>query len=324
MFKSFLRDDRGGAVTIDWLVILGGLTAAGALMVEVSTDALSEHSSNVRGELQDPYFETSWFDSLPAGRGGGAGVAGVTPVSGTPARGNNGHGNDADGCDSSNPGNSPNCRDDTTDDDGVPGGSGGAQAHETHDTAPEDEADPAQEEVAEETPAEEPPRGGGGAGTPPTSVVQAARAPHEEGCPSTAFVSNLHARTGGDLSRNGLRVEGITVERPQAKLQDCDGLPNWGRFHADATITLDLTGMERLEGFRLEVTASCSRNLLLLVRDGQGNHHWTDKGGDQSNMPAITFEAGQMGNLNGRVHVWVGVSGRNTCDDATLTMTETG
>jgi hypothetical protein len=63
MFKTFLSNEDG-LVTIDWVVILAGLTALGIVMVDHLGDALSEHSQNMRGELQDPHFDTTWFDHV--------------------------------------------------------------------------------------------------------------------------------------------------------------------------------------------------------------------------------------------------------------------
>jgi hypothetical protein len=124
--RAFAASDDGGVATIDWLVILAGLTATGIVVVEVSTDTMTTHSANIQRELQGNTFETAWADSLPVGPSG-AGMPDVTQVIYTEeepgnGNGNNGHGNDADGNDDSNPGAS-NDPDDTTDDDGAPGGS---------------------------------------------------------------------------------------------------------------------------------------------------------------------------------------------------------
>lgn len=123
--RDFITDESGAVATIDWLVILGGLTASGLALVEVTTNALSEQSETVRGELQDHHFETSWIDNLPVGPSG-QGIPGVEDIaiaSDDAGNGNNGHGNDSDGNDDSNPGAS-NDSNDHTDDDGSAGGSG--------------------------------------------------------------------------------------------------------------------------------------------------------------------------------------------------------
>ncbi|MDG4649788.1 hypothetical protein P6F26_15190 [Roseibacterium sp. SDUM158017] len=119
--KEFFEDESGAAVTIDWLVLLGGLTATGLMVVEVSTGALGGHSQTIRGELQDNHFETAWIDYLPVGASGQT-PPDVSDTSNRPARGNNGHGNNYDSCDSSNPGRSPNCVEDPDYDDEMPRG----------------------------------------------------------------------------------------------------------------------------------------------------------------------------------------------------------
>ena len=107
--RAFLRGEAGGVATIDWLVLLGGLTLAATITLEITTGALTGHSRGLRDEVQDDTFrQTEWTEAIPV-------------QVDRSWRGNNGHGNDADGCDASNPGNSPNCVGDTTDDDGLPG-----------------------------------------------------------------------------------------------------------------------------------------------------------------------------------------------------------
>lgn len=82
--QDFFLNDKGGAPTIDWLVILGGLTASGVALVEITGDTLSEQSTVVRGELQDNVFETAWVDSLPVGPSG-QGMPGILEATNTSA-----------------------------------------------------------------------------------------------------------------------------------------------------------------------------------------------------------------------------------------------
>jgi len=63
MFTQFLLNEDG-LVTVDWVVILAALTALGLYMTDQLGDTLSEHSQTMRGELQDPHFDTSWFDHV--------------------------------------------------------------------------------------------------------------------------------------------------------------------------------------------------------------------------------------------------------------------
>ncbi|MDG4649787.1 hypothetical protein P6F26_15185 [Roseibacterium sp. SDUM158017] len=62
-FSTFLRSEAGVA-TVDWTVLLAALTGAGIALSAILTDSLSWHTGAVRGELQDPHFETDWFDNV--------------------------------------------------------------------------------------------------------------------------------------------------------------------------------------------------------------------------------------------------------------------
>jgi hypothetical protein len=61
--KAFLSSEAG-VVTVDWTVLLAALTGAGVALVSLTTDSLSVHSQAVRGELQDPHFDTQWLDNV--------------------------------------------------------------------------------------------------------------------------------------------------------------------------------------------------------------------------------------------------------------------
>ncbi len=69
-FSEFLQNESGLA-TIDWTVLLAALTGAGVAMSALLSDALGYRSDLVRGELQDPHFETDWVDdfSVPQSSG---------------------------------------------------------------------------------------------------------------------------------------------------------------------------------------------------------------------------------------------------------------
>jgi hypothetical protein len=54
-----------GVATVDWIVLLAGLTALGVWMwANLGDGTLREHSYAMRGELQDPHFQTDWFDHV--------------------------------------------------------------------------------------------------------------------------------------------------------------------------------------------------------------------------------------------------------------------
>lgn len=62
-FEAFIRNESG-IVTVDWTVILAALTGMGIALTAILTDSLSVHSDSMRGELQDPHFDTQWFDNV--------------------------------------------------------------------------------------------------------------------------------------------------------------------------------------------------------------------------------------------------------------------
>jgi hypothetical protein len=62
-FIVFLRSEAG-VVTIDWTVLLAALTGAGLALMSITMGTLSNHSQSVRGELQDPHFNTDWVDNI--------------------------------------------------------------------------------------------------------------------------------------------------------------------------------------------------------------------------------------------------------------------
>jgi len=56
--------DESGVVTIDWTVIGAALVAMGFALTAIVSNTLGDYSGNVRGELQDPHFNTDWFDNV--------------------------------------------------------------------------------------------------------------------------------------------------------------------------------------------------------------------------------------------------------------------
>jgi hypothetical protein len=59
---DFLRAEDGVA-TVDWVVLLAALTGTGIwLLNSLGAGTLHDHSHAMRSELQDPHFDTTWFD----------------------------------------------------------------------------------------------------------------------------------------------------------------------------------------------------------------------------------------------------------------------
>ncbi len=60
--SDFLRAEDGLA-TIDWVVLTAALVGVGLSMLSfLGGGTLTTQSQNIRGELQDPHFDTEWFD----------------------------------------------------------------------------------------------------------------------------------------------------------------------------------------------------------------------------------------------------------------------
>jgi hypothetical protein len=54
---------RGWRCHVDWIVLTAALTGLGLwLMTNLGGGTLNTHTQNIRGELQDPHFDTEWFD----------------------------------------------------------------------------------------------------------------------------------------------------------------------------------------------------------------------------------------------------------------------
>ncbi|MBF9060029.1 hypothetical protein HKCCSP123_12630 [Rhodobacterales bacterium HKCCSP123] len=139
--RRFVANQEGVA-TVDWVLVCCSATAAGMMAMNMGQDSLGPYSSDVRAEVQGPYFQAAWTEQMdiPPQEFWGAegqivpnfeqqgdvstsgGNETLTTVVNGNGNGNNGHGNDGDGCDSSNIGNNPNCAGDTTDNDGTPPG----------------------------------------------------------------------------------------------------------------------------------------------------------------------------------------------------------
>lgn len=283
----FWADDDGGVATIDWLVLLGGLTAAAAISFEIGRDALGDQSNTVRNELQSTSFEVSWTDYMPLD---------PNDVPDLPWRpvmlpdpdpdtddANNGHGNDDDGCDASNPGNAPQCQDDDTDDDGTPGNSGG----NTDDDDDDDDLDDGGTVI-------------GGGRTVPSGPVQ--------GCPSVEWLGTPFAGAGDDLDDS---TDFDVIAGGDTDLRDCDSMPNSrGYFTANPTMTVTLSDLGDYDRIQILVEeADC--DTVLLVRDATGEWHFNNNGGSGKNArvridPATDAE--------GTVDIWVGTGSGGTCD----------
>jgi hypothetical protein len=352
MLKSFAQDEFGGAPTIDWLVILGGLTASGLMIVEVTTDTLGGHSEVVRGELQDNHFETAWVDNVPVGPSGQGmpGLENVVPTSGDGSdtggnpNGNNGHGNDSDGNDDSNPGAS-NSSEDDTDDDGTPGNSGGGGVSGSgtsgngngnpngnnghgNDSDGNDDSNPGASNSSDDDTDDDgtPGNSGGGGGGSSTSANGGSGsggpvipASNVAGCPSDDYMADPVSVTGDQLEDDEIEVENMTVGGASTHLDNCSGISGTGYFHANPTYTLNLSGMDGFNRFEVDLDSSCDTTLL--IQDAAGNFHFNDDSGRPWWRDLDSrLRLDNMDDLDGQVNIWIGTYGGDTCDDVEMSI----
>jgi len=65
MSISEFFDAEDGVATIDWVVLLAALVGLGLWLTNyLGGEVLNDHAHNMRGELQDPHFDTTWFDHV--------------------------------------------------------------------------------------------------------------------------------------------------------------------------------------------------------------------------------------------------------------------
>jgi hypothetical protein len=120
--------------------------------------------------------------------------------------------------------------------------------------------------------------------------------PNMQGAPITTSGSDLY---GPDTYQTNA-VGG-------AELSAC-GLPGSGYASATPNFSLFLSGMQDYGRLEIEVDSSCDTTLL--VRDVFGQWHFDD---DSGGNLTPTLNLTNMAALNGRVDVWVGTYGNQTC-----------
>ena len=207
---------------------LAALTGLGVALVDVTSNPLGDHAQNVRGELQDNIFDTSWTEHIPVGPSG-EGMPDLLQSSGTTSGTTDGGTTDTDTTDS-----------DTTDHDTSDNDTTDSDTSDS-DTTDSDTTDPDQDPTPDPDPTSDPDsdqNGGGGTSGP---IVPASNV---EGCPdSSSYIANPVARTGDQLVDNRIRVSDMTVGGATTNLVNCPGITGIGHFYANPTYTLDLSGM---------------------------------------------------------------------------------
>lgn len=278
---------EAGVATVDWVVLFGAATGAAVMALNISSNNLGGYSRDVRGELQNPHFDTEWttaleippqevwgnegtilpsYDPEDPDRGTLAGYFDPTlPPPEEPEAPADGDGTEPD--DGSDDGTDP--------DDGANGGSN--------------------------------PGGGGGLNIPTAPVV---------GCPTIDYAGPVSTRTGSELA--GADLDVFVTAGGDTHLGTCSGGAGWGYFNANPSATLFLSGMDGMTELEIETRDSC--DTVLLVRDAQGNFYFDDDGNSGYSRYAsrLKFRSDwgfDLSRFNGRVDIWVGTYWGNSCDN---------
>lgn len=288
-FRSFLRQEDGVA-TVDWVIVTAGATGAALIALEIAGGAVTGYTSNVRDEVQTPYFDTSWTSTLE-----------IPPQE---------YWEDRDPMvpateDLIQTGIFDEIIDIGSDDD---------------PSDPSDPNYPTDPNIPVDPPAPPdpppPPSDPNDPSTIPTLVIPTSPV---VGCPTIDFAGPVSTRTGGQLDNNDLNVDVTAGGATQAG--SCSGIPGWGFFNANPSITLFLSGMQDMKELEIETRDSC--DTVLLIRDPLGNFYFDDDGGASHSQFASRFKftpnnGFDMGTLNGRIDIWVGTYAGNTCNNVTV------
>lgn len=125
------------------------------------------------------------------------------------------------------------------------------------------------------------------------------------GCPDPNLQGPPITTTGSEL----WSPDSYQTSATGGAMVDSCGLPGAGFAGAQPNFTLYLSGMEAYGRLEIEVNSG-NCDTTLLVRDAFGQWHFNDDSGE-SLMPALNLT--NMAALNGRVDVWVGTYGNETC-----------
>ncbi|QXT41493.1 hypothetical protein [Gymnodinialimonas ceratoperidinii] len=308
-YRRFIESDDG-AVTIDWLTTMAVMVGLGVAISESTGGALTEHSGNVHGELQGGQFETAWDANLVVqpvleedpcdingnngnGNGNGNGNNDYEGECYGNNNGNNGWGNgDQDAPGGSGPNNNAENSTDPDRTDPTAGNQGGAGT-----TDPDPDPDPQPDPDPDPQPDPDPDPGSQQAGA--------------DGCPTSALSGTEASGTGrGMYSADRYAV---TAGGPTS-LSSC-GSHNYpsdvGYFTAAPSFTFNLSGLQGYERVEIETLGRGNCDTVLLVRDSHGNwYHDDDSGSGRRSKINLT----DMTLATGRVDVWVGMYGDDSCN----------
>jgi len=282
LLAGFTRSEAGVA-TVDWVLLCSAATGAAILALDLGQDNLGGYTQDIRNEMQEPLFETTWTETME-----------IKPEDVWTGD------FDTDGSDIIAPGAV-----------GVPGPDPGTDPSDNPDSDP---VNPSPDPGTSPGPDPDPVAGGGSGPVVPGAPVI--------GCPSTNFLGPPFITTGLQISNSQGSDLLIDVDAGGAtNLQGCTGLNsaiagyggNQAFFNANPTFSLYLSGMDAVDQLEIE-TNGISCDTVLLIRDPLGRWHFDDDGGPGLES-RIEFDDDDftMAEFNGRVDVWVGTYLGNDC-----------
>jgi hypothetical protein len=308
VFHPFWTQDEG-AVTVDYVVVMAALVGVGVWLMGATNDDLSEHSSVIRGEMQNGMFETAWDNELAVlpdteagdactgadtcGTTGGGTTTGGSTGGGTTGGGTTGGGTTGGGT--------------TTDPDPDPDPTPDPDPDPTPDPDPDPTPDPDPDPTPDPDPDPDPNDPNNGAGNDPFPPPAS---PQVAGCPSIDHDGSPLVSDGSDF---GNSYDHTIAHQGFTDLRSCGGsYPNRrGFFDANPTFTMYLSDMEQFNTVQFLVEATTC-DTTLLIRDASGTFHFND----DFNYPRHTRSRLQLSDtvdLNGRVDIWIGGYWPTTC-----------
>lgn len=278
VYQRFMTNEDG-AVTVDWVVVLGALVGLGVAVSETSTAALSSHSANIEGELQVGQFETAWDANLQLQPNADTNTGGSTT-----------------GGSGTNPNPDP---DPTPDPDPDPTPDPDPDPDPTPDPDPDPDPTPDPDPDPDPTPDPDP---------DPDPDPQPVGA---DGCPTPALDGTAGFGTGIGMwspDRYSVSAGGST----QLSACGSHGFPSTvGYFDARPTMSFNLSDLDGYNRVEIETRGSGGCDTVLMVRDAQGNWYHNDDGGSGTysrvNISPVAL-------ATGRVDVWVGTYGADQCN----------
>lgn len=292
--RRFMRREDGVA-TVDWVILLSGATGLAIAALNWGQGTLTPYSATVRGELQDPHFDTSWTQTVDLDRPEDERPDLIPPV--------------APPSEPVEPDPEPvdempqipvdeTSDDDDDDDDDDNDGTGDGDGDDGDDAAQDDDDN----------------GDGGGNGDGPVVLASLI-----EGCPDPEFTGQSVTRTAEQLSQQDLLVPvtagGLT------RLNECSDIAasiaptqTVGFNFANPHFSVDISGLDGFNELEIEARGN-GCDTTLLVRNDAGDYFFDNNDGP-GRRPRLKFLARDfdLTQFNGRLDIYVGSVSGQDCD----------